>query len=119
MSRKSTIVTLGILGAVAAAGLCVCCSGSLTGDDPGAGGGDGLAADNGAADDGAGKGGGGGRGSGRSIRWFPIFLGWGGGGGGVSRPAGPAHTGGGTSSGTSHGGFGATGSSHGGGAVGA
>ncbi len=111
MSRKSTAITLGVLGAVAAAGLSACCcSGFLTPQDK-----------EGAIAQDKEKKGEGGQGSRhvthRSPRLFPFFLG--GGGGGVSHPTGPSgHPTGGTSSGSSRGGFGST-ASHGAGGVGA
>ncbi|MSQ93520.1 MAG: hypothetical protein EXR98_03065 [Gemmataceae bacterium] len=101
MSRKSTLITLGILGAVAL-GACGCCC--LSQPEP-----HDEQAQN--AEDKDKKDGGGRHGSSsRGVRWLPLFF-----GGGVAHGTGPAHTGGGTSSGTSRGGFGATGSSHGGG----
>jgi hypothetical protein len=91
MTRKSTIVTLSILGVVAALGTCACCSSGWLDDGQG------------------GPGGGGGHGGHVGRRYFPIFFS----GGGASHPAGPSGVGTGTSS-TGRGGFGATGSSTGG-----
>ncbi len=95
MTRKSTMITLAILGVVAAVGSCACC----------------IHWDDAERQNAQGGGhGGGGHVHRRSPGFWPIFLGgggshWGGGGG--------SHVGAGTSSGTSRGGFGST-SGHGG-----
>ena len=86
MTRKTTIITLCILGAVGAIGSCVCCSGIF--DNPSH------------------------TGSGHvrhtsSRRFMPIFF-----GGGSSHSSGTSHVG--SSSSTSRGGFGASSGSHGG-----
>src|SRR5688572_19733714 len=94
MTRKSTMITLAILGVVAAVGSCACC----------------LHWDDAERQNAQGGHGGGGHVHHRSRGFWPIFLGGGGshwGGGGGSR------VGAGTSSGTSRGGFGST-SGHGG-----
>src|SRR5262245_12248102 len=106
MSRKSTIVTLGILGAVAASlGVC-CCAGVFERRE------EGVERDkdvNGI------------RHTHRSPRYSPLFRPWGLGpwGGGISRPLAPtgSHPTGAPSS-SPRGGFGATGHSSGGGAHG-
>jgi len=105
MERKSTLVTLGILGAVAALGASCCCCINWVDDWQRE---DGLAADDKAGDD---------KGAGhvahtryRPHVFVPIF--WGGGGRYGPGP-GPGHTT--TAPGSPRGGFGATASSHGGG----
>ena len=103
MTRKSKIVTLSILGAIAAFGVFACCCTGWFHNDP---------VDKDGQDNGAGAGRGGHVTDSHRYRWFPIFFG----GGSAPGPGRITHTGGGSSS-TSRGGFGSTGA-HGGGAVG-
>ena len=110
MSRKSTIVTLGILGAISAASVCCCCGNITDAEDADNKDEDGQVVEGDNKD----KGGGGGHRPHSTRRWVPIVF-WGGGG----HTFGPSHpTGTGTSSTTSRGGFGATGTAHGGGGIG-
>jgi hypothetical protein len=100
--RKSTLITLGVLGVAAALGVSCCCCLNLPDDDP---------QEQQAEQDNNGQDGrpGGGHRTRHTYRWIPIF--WGGGGGYVG---GPHPTGTGHSSTTSRGGFGGTASAHGG-----
>lgn len=119
MMRKSKIVSLTILGGIAALGFCCCCANWMDSEpDPPP---DKEGKEEQVAGENRGQGGHGHRS--RGIRWIPIFFGGrpgpgpGPGVGHVGGPSAPSHGGSGSSS-TSRGGFGST-AGHSGGGIGA